>query len=514
MRSALTTAYRRGTGALGRLSMYRGVLVALGALAAIAFVLSWFGLVVPTPLGLVATALVLVVVGLAVDAVAHRVVGTPWRPESTLITSGILLFVLWPGSDLLSLAGVAISAAAAALSKYLIAWRGRHILNPAAVGAVVATLLSHVSPDLGGSAWWVATPWLFVPLVVLGLIVAWRTEKIGIVALVVVVAGLVSAAWTIRVLTASGSTMLLSDLVLAVTVQAPFLFLAAFMLTEPLTMPARRWQQYLVAAVVAVLAGWPVAIGSFTFAQQGALLVGNILAFALVGARRRISLRLDERREIAPGVDELVFTASGLTRFQAGQYLELEVPHRRADARGTRREFSIVSAPEDLPTVRVAYRDGESSFKRALAAVEPGKDLSATGVWGDFVLPRDEGAPVLLVAAGIGVTPFVSQLRQSGGSRDIVVVDVAPSASALAYRDELEAADVAVVVCTPDEPAALASGWSWSGGERLTPESLDRLVPDLRTRHAYVSGPPSLVADLAPALRRARSLATDAFAGY
>jgi len=40
------------------------------------------------------------------------------------------------------------------------------------------------------------------------------------------------------------------------------------------------------------------------------------------------------------------------------------------------------------------------------------------------------------------------------------------------------------------------------------------VVPDLSSRHAYVSGPPTLIAELAPALDQARSLTTDAFAGY
>jgi hypothetical protein len=39
-------------------------------------------------------------------------------------------------------------------------------------------------------------------------------------------------------------------------------------------------------------------------------------------------------------------------------------------------------------------------------------------------------------------------------------------------------------------------------------------VPDLAARHAYISGPPGLIADLAPALEKARSITTDAFSGY
>jgi ferredoxin-NADP reductase len=69
------------------------------------------------------------------------------------------------------------------------------------------------------------------------------------------------------------------------------------------------------------------------------------------------------------------------------------------------------------------------------------------------------------------------------------------------------------VVVTPDRPE-LPSGAEWAGGGRLDAAMLRELVPDLASRHAYVSGPPRLIADLAPALRGARRLTTDAFAGY
>ena len=49
---------------------------------------------------------------------------------------------------------------------------------------------------------------------------------------------------------------------------------------------------------------------------------------------------------------------------------------------------------------------------------------------------------------------------------------------------------------------------------QLAPGSLQQAVPDLAERHAFISGPPRLIADLAPALQQARSLTTDAFAGY
>ncbi len=524
MITTFTAVRQRVLAFLGGISMYRLVLFSLLALAAIALVLSALGVIVsPTPLEIVASFAVLAVVISGVDAVAQRVLRLPWRIESSLVTALILLFVLRPGIEVTALLGIAIAGALASLSKYLIAWRGRHILNPAAFGAAVVSILGSFGAFewLGtSSSWWVGTPSLFLPVLILGLAVLWRTEKVRIVLTFLIVAIGVSV---IRQAVQAQQFDIAFDPASALSfavLQSPFLFLGAFMLSEPLTLPPRRWQQFSVAVLVGVLAGWPIAIGTlFTLGQERALLIGNLLAFAFA-LRGSVRLVLEKRQFITPTAQELTFRAKGKVRFLAGQYLELDVPHSRPDARGTRREFSIVSAPADLPTLRIAYKDGDqkhpSSYKRALAAAEPGAALAVTGTWGDFLLPRAE-TPVLMVAAGIGVTPFVSQLRQlqlTGQQRDVVLVYVASDSSELAFRDELAETGARVVVFTRDEPEALPTHWTWAGGARLDAEQLERHVPDLGARHSFISGPPRLIADLAPALQKARSLTTDAFAGY
>ncbi len=524
MITSITALRQRVLAMLGGISMYRLVLFALLALALIAVVLSALGVIVsPTPAEILASFAVLAIVISGVDAAAQRVLRLPWRIESSLVTALILLFVLRPGLEPTALLGLTIAAAVASLSKYLIAWRGRHILNPAAFGASVVSILGSFGAFewLGtSSSWWVGTPSLFLPVVVLGLAVLWRTEKVRIVLVFLIVAIGVSV---LRQAVQAQEFDIAFDLGAALSfavLQSPFLFLGAFMLSEPLTLPPRRWQQFSVAGLVGVLAGWPIAIGGlFTLGQERALLIGNLLAFAFA-LRGSVRLVLQERRFITPTAQELTFRAKGKVRFLAGQYLELDVPHRRPDARGTRREFSIVSAPGDLPTLRIAYKDGDqqhpSSYKRALAGADPGATLAVTGTWGDFLLPRSE-APVLMVAAGIGVTPFVSQLRQlqlDGRERDVVLVYVASDSSELAFRDELAATGARVIVFTRDEPADLPAHWTWAQGARLDADGLERRVPDLGARHAYISGPPRLIADLAPALQKARSLTTDAFAGY
>jgi ferredoxin-NADP reductase/Na+-transporting NADH:ubiquinone oxidoreductase subunit NqrB len=518
--TTFTALWNRVLQVLGKLSMYRLTLYALLGLTLVAFVLSFFALVAPGPLQLVVTLAVLLVVGVAVDAVAQRLLDLPHRYESSIITAHILLFVLRPTIDPVELAGIAIAAAAASVSKYVIAWRGRHIFNPAAVGATVVTLLSIAWPAIGAAAWWVGTPAMAAPVIIAGLLVLWRTEKLRMVAVFVVAAAAVTMFRIAAQLQAAGAPVDGVQLLNLALWSSPILFLGAFMLSEPLTQPPRRWQQFTVAGLVGILVGWPIDLGAVSLGQERALLIGNLLAFAFA-VRTAGRVTLESRTDVTATVRRLTFQASRPVRFVAGQYLELDVPHRRPDARGTRREFSIVSAPADLPTIEIAFRESvgakPSSYKKALAEVSAGDRLAVTGVWGDFVLPRREGAPVLMVAAGIGVTPFVSQLREARlreEDRDIVLVYVASDASELAFRDELEASGVPVIVFTRDLPAALPSHWMWARGVRLDADGLQRVVPDISARHAYISGPAGLIADLAPALAKARSVTTDAFSGY
>lgn len=523
MIGSFTALWNRVFAVLGRVSMYRLVLLSLGALAAIALVLSFFGLVAPTALELIVALVVLAAVCVAVDAGAQRILGLPWRLESSLITAHILLFVLRPTLDPAGVAGIALAGAVASLSKYVIAWQGRHILNPAAVGATVLTLVSLAVPALGTPSWWVGTPAMAAPVIVLGVAILWRTEKLRVVGVFLVTAVAIAVLRTSAQYQAAGAPADIGTIFWPILWSSPFLFLGAFMLSEPLTLPPRRWQQFTVAGVVGVLAGWPIDLGAISLGQERALLVGNLVAFAFA-VRSAVRLTLESRVDLTPTVRELTFRARRRLAFVPGQYLEIEVPHRHPDARGTRREFSIASAPEDLPIVKVAFREAtgpgvppQSSFKRALALVEPGSALPVTGVWGDFVLPKRTMAPVLMVAAGIGVTPFVSQLRHmhaAGEDRDIVLVYVASESSELVYRAELEATGVPVLVFTRDRPADLPRHWMWAQGVRLDADGLMRVVPDLSARHAYISGPPGLIADLAPALERARSITTDAFSGY
>ena len=495
---------------LGRLTMYGLVIACLAGLALVAAVLSLLGWFPFGPLELVASAAVLLAVCLGTGRLAGAILRMRPQTSSAIITALLLLFIFQPTLDPAGLGWLALAALVATASKYLVAARGRHVLNPAAAGAFVVGLL----PALSGTfvVWWPGTA-VMLPFTALGaLLVLLRTRRLWLGGAFIAAASLTWGAWF--ALNGFGA----AEGVLFALASYPTVFFAGFMLSEPLTLPPRRWQQLLEAVVVAVLFGVSFNIaGVVSSSPQLALLAGNLLAFAF-GQRRAIRLTFTGRSRLTPSSWEFEFRPDHPVRFEPGQFMELTLPHAGTDARGWRRVFSIACGPGGSVRFGVRIPERASSFKRALLELEPGTRVTATGVGGDFVLPAD-GSRLLLVAGGIGITPFISHLEHlaaTRSSRDVALVYAVRDAADLAYAARLAKTPCSITVVAPERPAKLPRGWRWVQAERLTGEQLLDAVPDAAVRRVFLSGSPAWVGELRRALRRAgaRRIRTDVFVGY
>jgi len=480
---------------LGTVTMYKLVLLSLALITVTALALSLAGLLGYPPLTLVLSLVVAVastVISSVLVALAFRV-----KPhtESAFITAFLLFFVLPPTTPLwvMALAGVIASA-----SKFVLAWRGRHIFNPAAIAATIVTLTG-----LTFSGWWVGTLYLTPVVAITAFLILFRTKRLTMGIVFVVVASL---GWVVRYGDLAGGLQY-------AFLQSGMLLLAGFMISEPLTLPPRRWQQVALAALVGVIFALPT-VGVLSFSPQLALVIGNLAAF-FFGQRRGIALVLKAKAQLTPTTWEFTFSPTRPVRFVPGQYMELTLPHRRADFRGIRRIFSIASAPGGDVVFAMSIAEKSSTFKTAILALEPGARLHATSVGGDFTLPAP-GTPVLLVAGGIGITPFASQLTDAtAASRDTVLVYAVSHAAELAYADVLVESGARVIVVAPT-PDGLPAGVEYAGPGRISRELLAASVPDIATRRAYVSGPPGLVSDVRSMVRSlgAKRVHSDYFSGY
>lgn len=516
---------------LGRYTMYRLILLVLAALAVYSLLLNalgWLTFGIPQML-------VHLVLCLGLTYVSNRAFAALFqvRPhsESSLITGLLLYFLFWPSFVPMDLAGIALACVLASASKYVVAWRGRHIFNPAAAGAFVGGLTG-----LNIATWWAATPamlWLLVPGI---LLVLYRTRKFMMAAVFLVVATVIINVELLQAGLSFGGALWQT------LAQRPLLFFVGFMLTEPLTLPPRRWQQVALAAVVGVVFAVPYNFGFIANSPELALLLGNLLAF-LVGQRGGLRLRFTGSRPLTPSTTEFVFEPSRPVRFLPGQYMELDLPHAKSDGKGRRRVFSLTSAP-DSGTVKFGVRTAEplSAAKKALLGLKPGDEVAATSVGGDFVLPRDPQEPLLFIAAGIGITPFLAHLEAGAGrQRDVVLLILARNAEEIAYAAELQGSGARILARLADgsTPPSFITGAGPMGAgtvealatdsrvtdalsadhgssARLDGASLKALVPDITERTVYVSGSPASVASLRRAARKAgaRRVNVDSFAGY
>lgn len=498
---------------LGAIAMYKLVWISLATVAVAAIALAFFDLISPDPLALLASLPVAVGFSYLASLIGARFVHQRPHLESSLITGLLVFFIMAPSVELFGLIGIALASTVAGASKFLIAFRGRHIFNPAALGAYV-----FIFAPLGFPTWWVGTPLLQPLILIAAFLILYRTRRLDLGLTFIVVA----ASIRIGLIVAGGATI--AEALSVTFASSQLIFFVGFMLSEPLTLPPRRWQRLSVAVIVALLFAIPFSIGPVFSDPLLALLLGNLIAFFFT-QRRTIRMSLVEKAELAPGTWELTFAPHRALSFRAGQYIELSIPHAAADFRGMRRYFTISSPPDAGGMIAVTFTAAQSeverssSFKSALLALPRGSQVNATGIWGDFVLPRDTSHPLLLVAGGIGVTPFASQIahaHREAEARDIVVVYASSQAGQLPFTGLLTDAGVRVVVFGPTSTMVLPEGWVHGGEGRVNAATLARLVPDLGERRVFLSGPPSLVNELKSGLRTngARRIHTDYFSGY
>lgn len=492
----------------GRVTMYRLVLGCLVGLALVALVCSVLGALTYPPLALLASLSMALLGSYLANRGIAAVFGVVPHSESSLITGFLLFFIFPPSTELVPMLGIGLAGVLASCSKYILAFRGRHIFNPAAAGAFLLTLTG-----LYYSAWWAGNPVMLPFTAIAAAMILYRVRKVTM-ALVFVAC--------------SAGIMILRSLLAGIDVglalswpltSSSMIFFAGLMLSEPLTQPPIRWQQLTFAGIVGFFFSVPMHLGSVYIAPESALLIGNALAF-LVGQRKGIELVLQHKRQLTPTTLEFAFRPSSRLRFRPGQYLELTLPHRNADNRGFRRVFSIASAPHEAGLIKIGTKVPErsSSFKQALDGLPEGTVLTATSIAGDFLLPSNARTPLLLVAGGIGITPFASQLSnlQPGHGRDIVLLYSVSDPGEISYRATLESSQVTVIVVSTVEITDLADHWRSVRASRVDLDVLRQHVPDIRRRTVLISGPPAMVDGVNTAARslKARNVHTDFFSGY
>ena len=495
--------------------MYRLVLYYLLGLLVSAGVLGYLGLIPYNPLALILSTIYIGFSCWLTNLIFSRVWKVPTNIESLYITALILVFIITPlksfsDPSFYILAGWASIIAMA--SKYILAIRKKHIFNPAAIAVVITAFV------LGQSAsWWIGTAWMFIPVLVGGLLLTRKLIRTDLVVSFLIVSILLVIFFHFSDLTSiwiAGERFLLSS---------PAFFFAFLMLTEPLTTPPTKVLRIIYGAMVGLLFVPAVHIGSFYFTPELALIIGNIFVY-IVSPKEKLVLRLKELKEIGRDTYDFIFTPDSKFNFKAGQYLEWTLAHVHSDSRGNRRYFTLASSPtENSARIGVKFYPEMSSFKKKLLSLKPGDTLVASQRAGEFTLPKDKNKKLVFLAGGIGITPFRSMLKHlidKKEKRDIVMFYSNKVLEDVAYTEIFDQAEEELgvrTVYTLTDTATLPNPWL---GERgfITAEMIKKYVPDYRERYFYISGPHMMVTAFEETLQSMglskSQIKTDFFPGF
>jgi ferredoxin-NADP reductase len=124
----------------------------------------------------------------------------------------------------------------------------------------------------------------------------------------------------------------------------------------------------------------------------------------ILGILRRTTITFVDKVHEKDDVYTFSFTPNKPIKHLAGQHSLVVFPRKL-----TVRPFSLASSPDDT-YIKIGTHVGSGSrFKRALMDLKPGDTLQMFGPYLDFIAPKDD-RPMLMLAQGIGITPFRSLL--------------------------------------------------------------------------------------------------------
>ncbi len=191
-------------------------------------------------------------------------------------------------------------------------------------------------------------------------------------------------------------------------------------------------------------------------------------------------------------------SGTGLRRLRVagGQYFGVRMLTR--DLWWQSHPLSVSAAPSTAGLRFTIKELGDDSTR--LLSVPVGTRLMLEGPYGRFTAERAAGAPVVLVAGGVGITPIRAILEDCDPSQRPMVIVRVRDADDVAHRVELER----LVELRNGSLHVLAGRREWfTRHDPFAAASLRAWVPDLNARHVFVCGPASLEAAVVKGMRAA-----------
>jgi len=194
-------------------------------------------------------------------------------------------------------------------------------------------------------------------------------------------------------------------------------------------------------------------------------------------------------------------------QFDAGQFVQFEVPEYELTDEPVYRAYSLSSSPSDKGRIQMEIRlvPGGICTTYVFEHLKEGDEVTVNGPYGDFHL-RDTQRDIVFVAGGSGMAPIKSillNMRENGNGRtadyffgaravkDLFLVDEMKQ-----FEQDLPAFTFIPALSEPDPED------NWQGETGLITEVLDRRMGDLSEHEAYLCGSPLMIDACVEVLKR------------
>jgi ferredoxin-NADP reductase len=241
-----------------------------------------------------------------------------------------------------------------------------------------------------------------------------------------------------------------------------------------------------------------------------------------------MKLKLVEKRQEAKGTRSFFWESEKPVKYLPGQYFYFTLPKLEfPDPRGATRHFTLSSSPTEGALLRMTTRiREESGFKKSLDSLEVGSLIEGEGPNGTFVLDESEKGPHVLLAGGIGITPFRSMIKYSLDKNlpsKITLIYSCSIPEEIVFRNELEGYNDLTpnlkLYLTVSQPQKTKDGWNGLAG-RIDEAMIPKIIPDYSSLNPtfWVCGPPPMVEAMEQILDRLNvplgKLRSEKFTGY
>ncbi|MFC1503973.1 NADH:ubiquinone reductase (Na(+)-transporting) subunit F [Spirochaetota bacterium] len=205
-------------------------------------------------------------------------------------------------------------------------------------------------------------------------------------------------------------------------------------------------------------------------------------------------------RDLTYDIKEVTLKLAGAEEisFNAGQFIQFEVPEYDLTDEPVYRAYSIASPPltKDRVELEIRYVPSGICTTYVHKILKKGDKVRMNGAYGDFFL-RDTERNIIFIAGGSGMAPVKSillDMAEKGSKRKIIYFFGARSVRDLFLVDEMKALEARLegftFIPALSEPA---DSDNWNGETGLITEVVDKHITSGENTEAYLCGSPGMI---------------------